>query len=150
VQPGALITYTIVVTNNTPFSLTNLAIVDTIPEGATFVSAQGNARVGDQVTWEMPSLLGDMVIVRRFAVRSERTLVNSNYYVTSDEGPTAKGRQVVVTNVNGTDPPSSGDGVAIFNSGATMTWEAESQIRTSRSNAVSNPSFSTFLPVVAR
>jgi uncharacterized repeat protein (TIGR01451 family) len=150
VQPGALITYTLVVTNNTPFSLTNLAIVDTIPEGATFVRALGNARVGEQVAWDIPNLLGDRRITRQFVVRSDRTLVNSNYYVTSDEGPTAKGRQVVVTYVNGTDPPSSGDGVAIFNPGVMATWEAESQTHMSRSNPVSNPAFSNFLPVVAR
>jgi uncharacterized repeat protein (TIGR01451 family) len=149
-QPGALITYTLVVTSNTPFSLTNLAIVDTIPEGATFVRAQGNARVGEQVAWDVPTLLGDRRITRQFVVRSDRTLVNSNYYVTSDEGPTAKGRQVVVTYVNGTDPPPSGDGVTIFNPGVMVTWEAEDQTHTSRSNAVSNPAFSSFLPVVAR
>jgi hypothetical protein len=106
--------------------------------------------VGEQVTWEIPNLLGDRVITRQFVVRSDRTLVNSNYYVTSDEGPTAKGRQVVVTQVSGTDPPPSGDGVAIFNPGVTVAWVAESQMYTNRSNTVSNPALSTFLPVVAR
>jgi uncharacterized repeat protein (TIGR01451 family) len=147
---GAPIQYTLVVTNNTAFSITNLLIADTLPEGAAFLSGSDNPQVGNSVEWTVPSLPGDSAIIRQFTVTADRTLVNSAYFVSSDEGPTAKGQAVVVTFINGTDPPPSGDGITIVNPGATVTWEVAGEIRSLESNSVYNPAFALYVPLVRR
>src|SRR5204862_5192449 len=46
------ITYTIVTTNNGPSPASNVAVVDTLPAGVTFVSADnGGTEAGGVVTW---------------------------------------------------------------------------------------------------
>jgi uncharacterized repeat protein (TIGR01451 family) len=147
---GEPITYTLMVTNNTAFSITNLVLVDVLPEGATYMRGSNNPTVQDTVQWNIAILPGDATLVREFSVTAEHTVVNSNYYVSSDEGPTAKGREVVVTVVNGTDPPSSGDGIMVINPGATVMWEVNGQSNSNESNRVYNPGFLVFLPVLGR
>ena len=52
VAVGATATYTITTTNNGPTSATNVVVSDTLPVGATFVSATGGGTLsGNVVTW---------------------------------------------------------------------------------------------------
>lgn len=147
---GQPITYTLMVTNNTAFSITNLVLVDVLPEGAVYQSGSNHPTVEGAVQWNIATLPGDFTLVREFSVTADHTIVNSNYYVSSDEGPTAKGQAVVVTVVNGSDPPPSGDGIVVLNPGASVTWQVNGQSNANGSNRVYNPGFLVFLPVVAR
>lgn len=147
---GAPITYTIMVTNNTAFSITNLLVADTVPEGATLLGNSQSVGAENSVQWNIPSLPGDSVLVRHFTVTAAQTIVNSDYFVSSDEGPSAKGQTVIVTWINNTDPPPSGDGVAILQTGAVVTWRAGSETRSHRSNSAYNPTFELYMPLVRR
>ncbi|RME51724.1 MAG: DUF11 domain-containing protein, partial [Caldilineae bacterium] len=50
---GALLTYTLAVTNDSPLSLSGLVITDALPSGAAYLG--GGERTGDVVRWEVPS-----------------------------------------------------------------------------------------------
>jgi uncharacterized repeat protein (TIGR01451 family) len=58
VVPGAVLTYTLSVTNSHPFSTThNLILTDTIPNKTAFLSATGNYSVTERVvTWNLEDL----------------------------------------------------------------------------------------------
>lgn len=147
---GAPITYSIVLTNNTAFPLTNLAIVAGLPLGAAYLSGGDTGPENDKLAWIVPALEGDETIQRQFVVTANHSLVLYDYYVASDEGPTAKGQRVLTTQVGDTDPPPPGDGVLIANTGATLTWQSGGQSFNSASNPVYNPTYGIYLPLVGR
>jgi uncharacterized repeat protein (TIGR01451 family) len=150
VEPNQPIEYTIVLTNSTFLTFTNLVIVDTLPAGARYLSGADNAPVDNKVSWTIPVLLGEETVQRTLVVEANHSLVNYNYFVSSDEGPTAKGRTVVVTSINNMAPPAPGDGVWISKAGATASWDINSQRQSITSNGVYNPSTRTFLPAIRR
>ncbi len=147
---GAPITYSVVLTNNTAFSITNLSIVAGMPLGATYLSGGDTEPENDRLAWLVPELEGDETIEKQFVVTAEHSLVLYDYYAASDEGPTAKGRRVLMTRVGDTDPPPPGDGVLIANAGATLTWQLGGQSYNSASNPVYNPTYDIHLPLVGR
>ena len=54
-QPGGLITYTLVITQRYPSTVTNVHIADRIPDNSTFVSAsQPYMMNGDMIIWSLP------------------------------------------------------------------------------------------------
>jgi hypothetical protein len=137
-------------TNSTFLTFTNLVIVDTLPIGANYVSGADSPPVDNTVRWNVPVLSGEETTKRTLVVTAERSLVNYSYYASSDEGPTVKGRTVVATFINDTDPPPPGDGTQINKQGATVSWEVANQRRSTTSNGVYNPSFPNYLPVVKK
>jgi uncharacterized repeat protein (TIGR01451 family) len=100
VEPGELITYTLVVANNGSAAATTLVITDVLPSGATFVAASdGGSLVGGTVTWAVPNLEAGQVVTRTFTVTARATITNSEYGVTCAEGIGATGSTPVTTEV---------------------------------------------------
>ena len=95
VTSGLPITYTLTITNNTFFTLTNVLISDSLPIGASYVS--GGTLVGTVVGWTLPELATMNTLTRQFVVTATTTITNSEYEVTSNEGFTATGQVPVVT-----------------------------------------------------
>ncbi len=149
-QPGEAVEYTIALTNSTFLTFTNLVIVDTLPIGAHYVSGADSQPSDNTVRWNVPVLLGEETATRTLVVTADRSIVNYSYYASSDEGPTVKGRTVVATFINDTDPPPPGDGTQITKQGAIVSWEVANQRKSTTSNGVYNPSFSSYLPVVKK
>lgn len=146
---GADIAYTVQITNNTAFAVTNLMVVAALPAGATHIAGGDSVSESGQIGWLAPELAGDSSAEFEFVVHAERSLVFYDYYVSSDEGPTAKGQQVIFTQIDDTAPLSPGDGVWIENRGALATWQVNGQSASTASNAVFNPSYGLHLPLVS-
>lgn len=89
--PGAQLTYTIRVTNTAIFTLTQVALTDTIPVSTTFAWANGNYTLaGGVVTWTAASLAPDEVLTATLAVTVEHLspgtpVVNAAYGVRASE-----------------------------------------------------------------
>ncbi|MCK4315892.1 MAG: S8 family serine peptidase, partial [Anaerolineae bacterium] len=89
--PGAQLTYTIRVTNTSVFTLTQVALTDTIPVSTTFAWASGNYTLaGGVVTWTAASLAPDEVLTATLAVTVEHLspgtpVVNVAYGVRASE-----------------------------------------------------------------
>lgn len=149
-EPDQPIEYTISLTNSTFLTFTNLVVVNTLPVGARYISGADNGPVDNKVSWTIPVLLGEEAVQRTFVVEADHSLVNYSYFVSSDEGPTAKGRTVVVTSIDNTAPPAPGDGVWISKTGATASWDFNNQRQSITSNGVYNPSAKDFLPLIRR
>ena len=124
--------------------------MDTLPIGAHYVSGADSQPSDNTVRWNVPVLLGEETATRTLVVTADRSIVNYSYYASSDEGPTVKGRTVVATFINDTDPPPPGDGTQITKQGAIVSWEVANQRKSTTSNGVYNPSFSSYLPVVKK
>ncbi len=146
---GDQVTYTFRITNNSPTLLTNLVITDTLPAGATYVSGGDSPPVNRIVRWSVPTLLADSSISVPLVVTANQSLVNSDYRVTTKEGPFSNGRRTVVTLVNG-QPPLTGDGVILVNEGARITWTSQGETATAESRVVYNPASNLYLPLVRR
>ena len=103
---GDLITYTLTVTNDGQLPATNLAITDSIPAGANYVS--GGTRVNNVVSWTAASLAVSSSTSVQFAVTAPvaGTIVNSDYHVVADTGYSAVGSMAVATII--TDVPIAG------------------------------------------
>ncbi|MEM7029010.1 MAG: chitobiase/beta-hexosaminidase C-terminal domain-containing protein [Chloroflexota bacterium] len=95
IMDDSLITYTIVVTNIGDGPAHNLAISDTVPTGATYVS--GGAINGQIVHWAVETLAAQAVVSRTFSVTATQTITNSDYQVVADDGHQAQGIVPVVT-----------------------------------------------------
>lgn len=94
---GEPIVYALNVTNNLPFTLSDLVITDAIPIGSTYVS--GGTQVGDVVRWTPATLGSRQTITRFFTVTATETITNYRYRVSSSEGYSATGSTAVVTAV---------------------------------------------------
>lgn len=149
VNKGSQITYNFTLANHSPAPLSNLLLTDTLPVGATYVSGGDGPPTNNIVRWSVPTLPADSSLTLQLVVTAEASLVNSDYRVTAQEGPTARGRTTLVTLVDG-QPPFYGDGVIIVNNGATITWTNQGQTTTAETRTVYNPSFSLYLPLVQR
>lgn len=144
------IQYQITVTNNVPITLTNLIIFNVLPDGAVYVAGADGPPVNHVVQWTVPTLAPDQIIHLNLTVTAGHSLINSNYWVTTEEGASAQGAEIVITLVDDTALPAMGDGVAIVNQQATMTWNLNGQVKQAISNPVFNPAFPAFLPVVTK
>ena len=98
--PGNLITYTLTVTNfHDSLPTTGVVLTDTIPVGATFVSATSPyTRIGDIVRWDFSSL-GAMAstnveLVVKVNIDANGNLTNEKYAVRSDQVAVVKGAAV--------------------------------------------------------
>jgi uncharacterized repeat protein (TIGR01451 family) len=96
VFPREPITYSLSVTNTGTLNATNLVITDTLPAGATYLNG-GTLVPGGVVSWTLPSLGIGADAQVQFAVTASQTITNAVYAVSSAEGASAVGRQVVVT-----------------------------------------------------
>lgn len=146
---GNPITYNFTIANHSPAPLSQLVITDTLPVGAGYVSGADGPPVNNIVRWSVATLPADSSVTVQLVVTAQESLVNSDYRVTTQEGPTARGRTTAVTLVDG-QPPIYGDGVIIVNEGATISWTNQGQTNTAQSRTVYNPSFSLYLPLVQR
>jgi serine protease AprX len=95
--PGNLITYTLTVTNlHDSLPTTGVVLSDTIPVGATFVSATSPyTRIGDIVRWDFPNLgamaSSSVELVVKVNIDAVGSLTNENYAVRSDQVAIVKG-----------------------------------------------------------
>lgn len=147
---GAPIDYEITVTNNVPITLTNIAVFNALPEGAIYVGGAEGPPVNNLVTWTQPNLGPGKTLKLKLTITAARSVIDSNYWVTADDGAGAQGTIVVITRIGDTALPAKGDGVEIINAKATMAWQVNGQSRQVESNAVFNPGFPVFLPVVTK
>lgn len=146
---GQPITYQFIISNQSPATLSNLVITNTLPVGASYVSGGDGPPTNRIVRWSLPMLTADSSTTVQLIVTLQQSAVNSDYRVTTQEGPTARGRTTLITSVNG-EVPTYGDGVLIMNTGAQITWISQGQTVTAESRMVYNPSFSLYLPLVRR
>jgi uncharacterized repeat protein (TIGR01451 family) len=146
--PGAAIRYSVVITNNTAFPLTGLTVAAALPTGATYLSGGNGISGENRIVWTVDELAGDTVMELPFEVSARQTLVLYDYYAISDEGPTAKGQRLLVTQIGATDPPPPGDGTLIVNTGALLTWQNNGQTLSDQSNQAFNPNHALLLPLV--
>ncbi|HFD38694.1 MAG TPA: DUF11 domain-containing protein, partial [Anaerolineae bacterium] len=89
VGAGDVITYTIVVTNNTGGALSNLTVTDTVPAHTTYITGSMNSKTGvltatqppsitpsNLMTWTIGSLADGKSITMTFQVAADSPLVN--------------------------------------------------------------------------
>ena len=150
VTAGAPIVYQISVTNNVPISLTNLTIHNALPAGATYVSGGDGPPVNNIVKWTVANLRPDEVVTKVLTVTATRSLINSNYWATTAEGATTKGNALVITIVDEQPLPVAGDGVAIINSKAEISWQANGANYQAESNPTFNPLMPNYLPMIIK
>jgi uncharacterized repeat protein (TIGR01451 family) len=139
--------YEFTVINRAPIALTDLVLTNTIPNGASYVAGSDSAPNAGVVQWTIPVLAAESSTTRTYTVRAVSSMVNHDYRVVSNEGASARGRILAVTEVDG-QPPLAGDGFVLVNRGATAAWGVQGQ--GGASNPVSNPSYLLYLPAVAR
>ena len=166
VAPGALITYTLRVDNQTPYTLTAVTITDTIPHGLEVVDAGGGAitlTAGSQILWQEPAPFGSgETLTKTFSGRvasGVAEVVNHDYQVQAltpildAETPiTAAGIISVTTRVIEPLPPTPEP--VIINAGACIQWEytvlrQSYSIGVRCSGPVFNPSQYQWLPFIA-
>ncbi|MGB0384969.1 MAG: fibronectin type III domain-containing protein [Ardenticatenaceae bacterium] len=97
VTMNAPITYTLTITNSWHVSATNVLITDTLPMNATYLS--GGTLAGNVVSWNLPTLAPNSTTSVQFVVTATETITNSDYGFTADDGYSATGSEVVVTEV---------------------------------------------------
>lgn len=146
---GEQITYNFTIANHSPAILSDLVVTNTIPMGASYVGGADAPPTNRSVRWSLPILAADSSTVVQLIVTLQQSVVNSDYRVTTKEGPTARGRTTLVTRVDG-QAPLYGDGVILMNDGARITWTSQGQTSSAESRTVYNPSFSLYLPLARR
>ncbi len=97
VASGALITYTLTVSNTSAFIASGLVITDILPVGTTYVS--GGSFAGNEVSFTHPTLAAYGSAAFQFVVTATQTITNSQYAVESSEGVRATGANPVVTTI---------------------------------------------------
>lgn len=147
---GTAIVYQLSVTNNVPISLTNLTIYNALPAGAIYISGGDGPPVNNIVKWTVANLRPDEVVTKELIVTAASSIINSNYWATTDEGANIKGNILVITIVDDQPLPPNGDGVAIINSKAEISWQTNGANNQAASNPTFNPLRAIYLPVVVR
>lgn len=111
VVSGTVYTYTIVATNNTTATLSNLMITDTVPAANAQVAAvmDGGVLVSGTITWTISSLAAGADVEARFAMTATGSagsvITNANYAAWADEWTIpAHGPAVETTITAGCDP----------------------------------------------
>ena len=99
VKPGELITYILTVANHGSVTATNMLITDVIPSGANVVEPVPGGTVDlPVVIWAVDELApNDATVSVQFVVTTTQTITNSDYRVSSAEGISATGAEMVVT-----------------------------------------------------
>lgn len=134
VAPGNLITYTLLVDNQTPYTLTDITITDTLPAKLTVIDPGGGSMtstVESQIVWqESVPLISGAVLTKTFSGRPDMDItevVNADYLVHAviEDGETltpilAIGAVSVTTYV--TTTPTILSTPVIINSGACVRW----------------------------
>jgi uncharacterized repeat protein (TIGR01451 family) len=98
VTSGNALTYALTIVNNDAISLTNLVVTDSIPAGAAYL--KGGTRVGDVVSWTIPSLAAYTTARVTYTVTSSSNLFNADYGVSASGGYGASGKVAVLTLIN--------------------------------------------------
>ncbi len=120
-QPGAIITYTLTVTNSGPTTAVDLVMVDGLPTGANYVS--GGTRYGYLIFWSIPALEGNGAsISRQFVVTASQTITNSDYSVAAEGGYEATGDVPVVTVIDNPALIIAKSGPALVRQGEPITY----------------------------
>ncbi len=99
---GAPVTYTLTITNSSvKAEASGVVVSDTLPAGATYVPASGGALSGNDVTWNIASILTDSNVQVSFAVTTcQSSLTNDTYQVVgSDQGVSSEMGASLVTNL---------------------------------------------------
>ena len=108
--PGAVLTYTLAVTNeNSILPTHNVILTDTLPVGTGFAAATGNYTVtGNLVTWAVGDLAAgafeSVQLGVQIPITTTGTITNAFYGTISDEAPAVAGTPVT-TQVQASPPP---------------------------------------------
>lgn len=166
VAPGELITYTLHVDNQTPYTLTGVTITDTLPAALTLVDPGGalTTTLPAQLVWqEVAPLVSGATLTRSFSgrpVAAVSEVVNADYQVQAtiahsdtQEAITALGALSVTTIV--TTTPAAMLSPVIINAGACVRWQyavpgEPFQTGIQCSGPTFNPLRAQWLPFVSR
>lgn len=166
VAPGELITYTLYVDNQSPYTLTEVTITDTLPAALTLVDPGGalTTTLPAQLVWqEAAPLVSGATLTRNFSgrpVAAVTEVVNADYQVQAtivhgdtQEAISALGALSVTTIVT-TTPPDLRVPV-IVNTGACVRWQyavpgEPFQTGIQCSGPTFNPLQAQWLPFVSR
>lgn len=116
---GDTITYTLTLTNNGPAGATNISVIDNLPGGLTFVSAEPSSGTFSGSTWSIDSLAnGGSTTLTITATVNEgtggQTIINSAVasatQTDSNQDNSSAGASFTVTQPPSTPPPSGGGG----------------------------------------
>ncbi|MBX3014504.1 MAG: DUF11 domain-containing protein [Caldilineaceae bacterium] len=146
-EAGEEITYAFTLANHAPTALSNLVVTNVLPPGVRYVSGGDGAPINGVVRWSLPTLAADSSTTVTVVVVIQESAANSDYRVATQEGTTARGRTILITKVDGRTP-TYGDGVTITNAGARITWSNQGETTSATSQAVSNPAFVLYLPLI--
>ena len=130
---GQPITYTLQLTNQRPFPLRNLVVVNELPAGATLDSAGGGEVVNQQVQWTIAQMAGASTTTLQWRVAANQSLVNAGAWVRVDGGPVVIGN-TIITLIDGKVPAAAF--VAIRNEGARISWRTNDAKYRLRSGAL--------------
>lgn len=163
VAPGELITYTLHVNNQTPYTLTNVTITDTFPTALTIVDPGGGltTTLPARIVWqETAPLVSGALLTKTFSGRPHSAVtevVNADYQVRAtiahsdtQEAISALGALSMTTLV--TTTPAAMLAPVIVNAGACVRWNyavtGESGVQCS--GPTFNPLRAQWLPLVSR
>ena len=96
IHSGEQFTYTLAAANRGGIGATNLVVTSTIPTGANYVS--GGTRMGNVISWTVPSLLPNNAVTFTFSVTPTdgvKVIINGDYRTSADGGYGAVGTSVV-------------------------------------------------------
>ena len=95
---GCPFTYTLTITNNMSSDVTGIVVTDAVPMNAEYVG--GGSFVSNNVSWTMPILLPGETTTQQFAVKATKSITNSDYRVSTNEGYSTTGQIAVMTTIS--------------------------------------------------